>query len=152
MTRPFFRYWLPLIAWTAMIFMASTDAFSAQHTGSVIQTIIAAIIGHPLPPEKFDLLHFVIRKLAHLTEYAILGALAFRAVRAEERGWSARWATIAIVIAFLIAASDEFHQSFVPSRTPSPVDVAIDTVGAAIAQGIIRWRVHRRRQPDSARD
>jgi VanZ family protein len=145
-TRLFFRYWLPLLAWTAMIFMASTDVFSAPHTESVIQTIIAAIIGHPLPPEKFPL-HFVIRKLAHLTEYAILGALAFRAVRAEERGWSARSATIAIAIAFLIAASDEFHQSFVPSRTPSPVDVAIDTVGAAIAQGIIRWRVRPRRIP-----
>jgi VanZ family protein len=147
-TRLFFRYWLPLLAWTAMIFVASTDSFAAQHTGSVIQTIIAAIIGHPLPPETFDPLHFVIRKLAHLTEYAILGALAFRAVRAEECGWSARWATIAIVVASLIAAGDEFHQSFVPSRTPSLVDVAIDTVGAAIAQGIIRWRV--RRQPDSA--
>jgi VanZ family protein len=149
-TRLFFRYWLPLLAWTAMIYMASTDVFSAQHTGSVLQTIIAAIIGHPLAPEKFDPLHFVIRKLAHLTEYAILGALAFRAVRAEERGWSARWATIAIVIALLIAANDEFHQSLVPSRTSSPVDVAIDTVGAPIAQGIIRWRV--RRQPDSACD
>ena len=147
-TRLLFRYWLPLVAWAIMIFTASTDAFSARHTGSVIQTIIAAIVGHPLPLKYFDPLHFVIRKLAHLTEYAILGALAFRAVRAEERGWSARWATIAIVISCLVAASDEFHHSFVPSRTPSPVDVAIDTVGAAIAQGIIWWRVGR--QPDSA--
>ncbi len=143
MTRLFFRYWLPLLAWTAVIFMASTDVFSAQHTGSVIQTIIVAIIGHPLPLEDFDPVHFLIRKLAHLTEYAILGALAFRAVRAEERGWSTRWAMIAIMISLLIATSDEFHQSFVPSRTPSPVDVAIDTVGAAIAQGVIRWRVGR---------
>ena len=131
-----------------MIFMASTDVFSAQHTGSAIQTIVAAIVGYPLPLKYFDPLHFLTRKLAHLTEYAILGALAFRAVRAEEGGWSARWGTVAIAISLQIAASDEFHQSFVPSRTPSPVDVAIDTVGAAIAQGIIWWSV--RRQADSA--
>jgi VanZ family protein len=146
--RLFFRYWLPLLAWTALIFIASTDIFSARHTGSMMQAIIAAVIGHPLPPEKFHTLHFVIRKLAHLTEYAILGALAFRAVRAGAGGWSTGWAASAVAIALLIAASDEFHQSFVPSRTPSLVDVGIDVVGAAIAQGIIGWRA--RRQPNVA--
>ncbi len=143
MIRAFVRYWLPLIAWIAVIFTASTDVFSAQHTGSVIEAIISVIVGHPLPSEQFEPLHFAIRKLAHLTEYAILGALAFRALRRDEEGWDRRWAMAAIAIALAVAASDEYHQNFVPSRTPSPVDVAIDTVGAAIAQAVIWRRVRR---------
>ena len=143
MSRTFFRYWLPLFIWIAVIFTASTDLFSAQHTGSVIESILAAIFGHPLPQKQFDPLHFVIRKLAHITEYAILGALAFRALRSDERGWRPRWAIAAIAIALVVAATDEVHQSFVPSRGPSPVDVGIDTVGAAIAQVVIRLRVRR---------
>lgn len=133
----------------AVIFTASTDLFSAQHTGSVIETIITAILGHPLPTAEFDPLHFVIRKLAHLTEYAILGALTYRAVRGEERGWKGRWAIAAIVIAAVVAATDEFHQEFVPSRGPSPVDVIIDTIGATIAQGIVFWKVRGKRSVKS---
>ena len=143
MSRTFFRYWLPLFIWIAVIFTASTDLFSAQHTGSVIESILAAIFGHPLPQKQFDPMHFVIRKLAHITEYAILGALAFRALRSDERGWRPRWAIVAIAIALMVAATDEVHQSFVPSRGPSPVDVGIDTVGAAIAQVVVRMRVKR---------
>ena len=125
-----------------MISTASTDAFSAQHTGSVIESIIASIIGHPLPPAQFDPLHAVIRKLAHLTEYAILSALAFRALRQDEKGWSLRWAMAAIAISAAVAAGDEFHQRFVPSRSASLIDVGIDTVGASIAQVMV-WRLAR---------
>ena len=118
--------------------MASSDLFSAAHTGSVLEQIIIAILGHSLSRERFDLLHFLIRKAAHLTEYAILGGLLFRAVRGERAGWNPRWAIAAIAIAACVAASDEWHQSFVPSRTPSVVDVGIDTAGAATAQILIR--------------
>jgi VanZ family protein len=143
LTRTFLRYWLPLIGWVAVIFTASTDVFSAEHTGSVIESIISAIVGHPLPSELFEPLHFAIRKLAHLTEYAMLGALAFRALRRDKQGWDRRWVMAAITIAIAVAAADEYHQSFVPSRTASPVDVAIDTTGAAIAQLVIWGRVRR---------
>jgi VanZ family protein len=143
LTRTFLRYWLPLIGWVAVVLTASTDVFSAQHTGSVIESIISAIVGHPLPAELFEPLHLAIRKLAHLTEYAILGALAFRALRRDQQGWDRRWAIAAITIAIVVAASDEYHQSFVPSRTSSPADVALDTAGAAIAQLVIWRRVRR---------
>ena len=121
-----------------MIFFASTDLFSAAHTGSILEQILTAILGHPLSRERFDLLHFLIRKTAHLTEYAILGALLFRAVRRERAGWRLRWAVAAVAIAACVAASDEWHQSFVPTRTPSVIDVGIDTAGAATAQILIR--------------
>jgi VanZ family protein len=138
MLRIFLRYWLPVIIWTAVITLFSTDEFSARNTGSVIEQIVAFMIGHPLPPAKFELLHFVVRKLAHIAEYAILGALAFRAMRGDERGWNVRWAVAAVLLAAAVASGDELHQRFVPSRTASPIDVMIDTAGAILAQAACR--------------
>ena len=120
-----------------MIFAASSDLFSAQHTGGVLQSIAQTILGHPLSDLTYELTQLTIRKLAHLTEYGILSALWFRAARADERGWTLRWSMIAVLIAIGVASLDEFHQSFVPSRTASPLDVLIDTCGAALAQLMI---------------
>ena len=139
MTR-FLRYTLPAILWTAVIFAASSDLFSSQHTGGVLQSLALAILGHPLSDLTYELTQLAIRKLAHLTEYGILGALWFRAARRDERGWTLRWAVIAVLIAIGVASADEFHQSFVPSRTASPLDVVIDTCGAVIAQLVARAR------------
>ena len=127
------RY-LAAILWTAIIFIASSDAFSAAHTGNILQSIAAALLGHPLSETAYELTHLAIRKLAHLTEYGILAFLWFRAVRGQERGWTLRWSLIAVLIAIAVASMDEFHQSFVPSRTASPLDVVIDTCGAILAQ------------------
>ena len=133
-------YWGPPLLWAAVIFLASTDAFSAAHTGSVLEEIVTAIVGHRLAAEQFATLHFLVRKSAHFVEYGLLGALLFRAMREGRTGWNWRWAAGAIVIAAAVAASDEWHQTFVPSRTPSPIDVGIDTVGAAVAQLVIAVR------------
>jgi VanZ family protein len=85
-------------------------------------------------PETLELLHAVIRKTAHLTEYFILSILLHRALRGNDRDWKLKWAIWAIVIAAAYASLDEFHQSFVPSRTASPWDALLDTVGASVAQ------------------
>jgi VanZ family protein len=77
-------------------------------------------------------IQFEIRKLGHLTEYAILAMLLWRALRGGTR-WQMKMSIlllIAWVACAIFAASDEFHQSFVPSRTASPTDVMIDTCGA----------------------
>jgi VanZ family protein len=129
------------ILWTLVIFAASTDFFSANHTGSVLQLIATAILGHPLSETTYELLHLAIRKLAHLTEYGILAWLWFRALRGERSSeWTLRWSAIAVLIAIAVAATDEWHQSFVPTRTSSPLDVLIDTCGAVIAQLLVRVR------------
>jgi len=74
---------------------------------------------------------FMLRKLAHLTEYAILGALLLLLLYAVFR--RGRWLTpTAVATVFLFAVSDEWHQSFVAGRTPLPEDVMIDTLGACI--------------------
>jgi len=106
----------------------------------VLQSLAQAILGHPLSDLTYELTQLAIRKLAHLTEYGILGALWFRAARRDERGWTLRWSVIAVLIAIGVASADEFHQWFVPSRTASPLDVVIDTCGAVIAQLVARAR------------
>jgi VanZ family protein len=129
-----YRYWFPPILWAAVIFGGSGNALSAPNTASILATILNAVVGHPLAPSQFEMVHFLVRKAAHLGEYAILGALVFRAIRAGREGWNWRWALAAIVIAALYAVSDEWHQSFEPSRTASAWDVLIDAIGASLAQ------------------
>jgi len=80
--------------------------------------------------------------VAHFTEYALLGALAIGAAGAGKTG--ARLAVIVLLACSLYGASDEFHQSFTPGRTPDPVDWATDTVGAAA--GIAAILIVRRRR------
>ena len=72
----------------------------------------------------------VLRKLAHAAEYAVLGALLIRATGR---------ARLSIVLGTLYALSDELHQTFVPGRLGSPLDVAIDSIG--VACGVVLWRL-----------
>jgi VanZ family protein len=132
------RYWLPPLLWTCVILLASSDAFSAANSGPWLQTIITSILGHSLPKQQFNVLHFVLRKASHLTEYGILGALLFRALRADGQRWNVRWSVAAVAIAAAVASIDEWHQTFVPSRTGAFSDVLLDTAGATLAQILIR--------------
>jgi VanZ family protein len=95
-----------------------------------------------------------IRKAAHVTEYALLGFLAFRAVFLSTQSALARVALLSIGVAASVAATDEIRQWFLPARTGSPWDVAIDVSGALVAIGIAFW-VKRRaglvaRRPEAA--
>jgi len=135
-------HWLPPIVWAACVLSFSSDALSAAHTGVWLARVVAEVIGHPLPPREFNLLHFLLRKAAHLTEYGILGALLFRALRAGAPGWRWGWAAAAVVLAGCVAAADEWHQFFIPYRTGSPWDVLLDVTGAALAQFLARLRVN----------
>jgi len=133
-------YWLPAALWAALVLAASSDLFSSQHSGDWIGEIIIRVVGHALPPRQFDIIHFTIRKSAHLAEYFILGALLFRAARGGRGGWRGRWAAVAVALAASVAAVDEWHQLFVPSRTGTAWDVMIDLAGAAAAQLVARFR------------
>jgi VanZ family protein len=127
------KYWLPALAWAGLISSLSTDAFSSNHTSVVIVPVLRWLFSHA-STETIEWMHEIIRKMAHLTEYFILGVLLHRALRGDDRGWKLKWAFWAIVIAAAYASLDEFHQSFVPSRTASPWDAMLDTVGASAAQ------------------
>lgn len=106
------------------IFAGSTDLLSAAHTSRFIGPFLRWF-----SPDVSDAtiasVQLIVRKCAHLTEYAILAALLYRAMR--QRFFWAAW-----IIAAVYAALDEFHQSFVASRTASWWDVAIDCIGAIV--------------------
>jgi VanZ family protein len=105
--------WLPVFAWAAVIF-----AFSSI----------------PSLSSGLGVWDTVLRKGAHITEYAILGALLYRALGRE---------AVALAVGIAYAATDELHQHFVRGRHASPVDVAIDAAGLAL--GMLVWlRVRQR--------
>lgn len=75
-------------------------------------------------------IHFLIRKVAHFTEYAILAFLARRALITSSYAlFQRRWFQLGLLLVVIYALLDEFHQSFVPSRTASIYDSAIDVAG-----------------------
>ena len=102
------RLWLPVVAWAALIFAFSSVPDLGTGLGG------------------WDL---VLRKIAHAAEYAVLGALVMRATGR---------ASLACVLGVAYAISDEVHQSFVPGRLGSPLDVALDTVGVLV--GVVVWQ------------
>ena len=147
----FSRYWLPVLAWAAAIFTGSGDVLSGDNTSLYLEPMIHWILPG-LRAEVVGEIMFAIRKCGHVTEYAILAILCWRAfyqpVRGETRPWRWRDAGLALLVAVCYAASDEFHQSFVPSRTASLWDVLIDTCGALTALAIVwAWRARRARLP-----
>jgi VanZ family protein len=109
------QLWLPVLAWAAVIFALSSIADLGTGLGG------------------WDTL---LRKVAHTVEYAVLGALLLRATGRVG---------VALALGTLYAASDEIHQSFVPGRLGSPLDVAIDAVG--VACGVVLWQRIRSRSP-----
>ena len=75
----FLKYWLPLLAWMAFIFIGSGDFMSAEHTSQFIVPFLHWLMPH-LSPEALEQIHVLIRKLGHSTEYAILSVLLWRAI------------------------------------------------------------------------
>lgn len=128
--------WVPVVLWAGLISSFSTDTFSKEHTSRVFVPFLQWLFPHA-SPQTLELLHYVVRKCAHVLEYFVFGLLVFRAVRGPGRGWSARWAGATVLACGIFAAGDEFHQSFVPSRQASPWDALLDTCAAAAAVLVI---------------
>ena len=136
--RAFFTRWVPLLIWMALIFTGSSDVLAGGHTSRFFVPFMRWLFGSRLSPDQIESVHFLFRKCGHLSEYAILCVLFERALaglRSVETAKSQHprrnRGALAILLSAFYAASDEFHQSFVPSRTASLHDVLIDTAGAA---------------------
>ena len=127
------KYWIASAAWVAVISFLSTDGYSSDNTASFILPVLRWLFPHA-STDTLHIMHALIRKTAHITEYFILSALLFIAQRGDDRGWKPRWAILAIVLCAGYASFDEFHQSFVPGRTAWPWDSLIDMTGASMAQ------------------
>lgn len=128
----------------------STDPFSADHTKWFFEPILRWLIPG-LSQAQYDYMHHIIRKCAHFTEYFVYFLLLYRAVRGRRSGWRWSWGTVALLIAAVYSAGDEFHQVFVPSRGPSVYDSLLDTTGASVAL-LVLWFWFRRRRPAASLD
>jgi len=127
----------------AVIFLLSTDAFSAAHTTPVIAPLLSMLFPH-LAQEHILGIAAASRKLGHFGEYFILAALLMRAFPREPGDTDAKariWRSIALAI--LYAIGDEWHQSFVPSRTASAADISLDAAGAICGALWLQWRRRR---------
>ena len=132
--RVFLKFWMPPLAWMALIFTGSSDSHSSEHSSLLVEPFLHWLFPH-MPQDQIEFIHELLRKCAHLAEYAVLALLLWRALRRpvknDSRPWNWQQAGIALFIVLLYAASDEFHQRFVPTRTPRLTDVLIDTCGGA---------------------
>jgi len=143
----FLSRYAPLVIWLAFISFASSDGFSASNTSRVIEPIVRWLFPH-ISQAHLESIHFLTRKLAHFSEYALLAILAVRAFRSSPNPHlKRRWFLVSLAIIVLYALLDEYHQSFVPSRTASVFDSFIDMSGGLTALVVI-WL--RRRKDDAS--
>ncbi len=119
----------PLVIWMLFISFASTGEFSASKTSPILRPVILWLF--PNTTEVgLATIHFMTRKAAHFSEYALLAFLARRAFITSAREFIRRhWFQLGLLLVVIYALLDEFHQSFVPSRTASIYDSAIDIAG-----------------------
>ncbi|MEK5104491.1 VanZ family protein [Cytobacillus sp. FSL M8-0252] len=122
-------YWLPSILWMAMIFILSHQpgTQSSQLSGGITEVIAAWV---PFSIENLHTLETFIRKNAHFFAYFILGIFILFAIR-QGNILTRQKLLISWILTTVYAASDEFHQLFIPGRSGEVRDVLIDSVGAA---------------------
>jgi len=124
----------------ALIAIESTDWLSSEHTSRILFPLLHFLIGLDLA--RFEVVHHYIRKCGHFVGYFALSFFLFRAWRATLRlpwapRWALRWAAIAFFMSALVASLDEWHQTFIPSRTGAISDVILDSCAALTAQVLI---------------
>lgn len=136
----------PVVAWACFVLFASSSSFSASNTSRIIRPLLLWLFPE-ISEASLQHVHFLVRKTAHFTEYALLALLAARAFRTSSRvklfqlWWLASFALVACV-----SLLDEYHQSFVPSRTGTIYDSLLDMAGGATALACAGLWLARRRK------
>jgi VanZ family protein len=119
----------------SVVLAMSSAPMSAENTGSILRSLVSWL---GLGPAHIDLLHFAVRKGAHVVEYAVLAGLWHHAF---VRGGGVRPAVggaLALAVSVACAIVDEAHQSWLPRRTGAVSDVVLDSFGALVAIGAAR--------------
>lgn len=149
-----FLHWLPAALAVLMIAFESTATMSAANTSRWLLPIWVHLFG-PISAVHWDTVHHYIRKTGHFTGYGLVSFCFFHGFRTTLRatnGLRVLWlrsAVFAVLCTALVASADEYHQTFLPSRTGRVADVGIDTCGAIAAQLFILALMPRfNRQPD----
>jgi VanZ family protein len=137
------KYWLPAILVALLISLFSTHYFSGEETARAFIPLLHWLFP-AATPHMLGLMHVGIRKLAHVTEFGLFSITVFHGIRGGRSGWCFRWALATLVVAVTYAGMDEWHQSFVPLREARARDLAIDALGAVLAQVLVwayaSWR------------
>lgn len=151
--RWWFGVWSPVVVAVAVICVESTATFSAQNTSSWLRPVFQSVLGS-FSDNGWDLFHHYLRKSGHFVGYGTVGFTFLRAwlYTRSRRGvgsllaWRMECSILAILSTALVASADEFHQTFLPSRTGTPIDVVLDTSGACV-MCLIVWLVCWLRRP-----
>jgi VanZ family protein len=132
--------WVPAALSVLMIVLESTATMSAQNTSAWLYPFWVRLFG-PISTSQWADVHHVIRKTGHFVGYGLVSMAFFYSwrqtlLRMAVKHWTLwrRASVLAVLCTLLIAILDEYHQSFLPSRTSSPLDVCIDLSGAIAAQ------------------
>ena len=147
--------WLPVAIGLAVIAIESTNTMSADKTSSFLRPIFAALFGS-MSDAHWDIFHHILRKSGHFMGYGTLGMTWLRAwlrtfvahLQWTQSAWRWHAALLGIACTFLTASADEFHQTFLPSRTGQFSDVLLDTCGVTLFTLVLAalWRRQRRTQ------
>jgi VanZ family protein len=133
----------PLLLWILFISFASTSEFSAANTSQLVRPILLWLFPN-MSEARLATIHFLTRKAAHFSEYAVLAFLARRAFITSANAFIQRyWFQLGLLLVVIYALLDEYHQSFVPSRTPSIYDSAIDVAGGFTV--LLLFKLYRKR-------
>ena len=144
--------WAPVILAIAVICAESTSTFSSQNTSSWLRPIAERWFG-TFADNAWDFFHHCLRKSGHFIGYGTVGftflrawlyALARRG-RSALLSWRLESSILAIFSTAIVASCDEFHQTFLPSRTGTPTDVLLDSAGA-FAMCLLVWLICWRKQ------
>lgn len=135
--------WVLFLAGATFVLWMGSPDFSSPTTSRFIRPILEFFFPD-LTPHQLVRAHFYVRKTAHLLEYAMLGLLAFRALRLSLDTLLGRIAAGALALTLLVAATDETRQALSSTRTGSAYDVALDLSGALLAIGLTLYALRRR--------
>jgi VanZ family protein len=124
--------WFLVIGWMIVIFVFSSQAGDVSNENNKFVIYVFNLFGMDLNSILGTLSDFIVRKAAHFTEYFVLYILLYRAINTKRNG-DIKGFIWPILIVFLYACTDEFHQAFVPGRGPLFRDVLVDTSGGLTA-------------------
>lgn len=130
--------------WLVLVLFLGSAYFAAQQTGRFVLPFLSVLMPWVTRAE-LHAVHLVIRKLAHIAEYAVLALLWFKAIHSVGRRAPRTAGWIALAICLVCAFADELHQSMLPARTGSVRDFVIDALGATAMLMIARWATEDRR-------
>jgi VanZ family protein len=128
------RAWWPAAVWIGLISVESTDMFSSRNTGSMLYALLTRLFGE-IDLYQFLVFHFYLRKTGHVLGYGMLALLLLRGWRSTlgpVLAWLKREALLAWIGTVFVASMDEWHQSFIPSRTGTVRDVVLDSIAGLV--------------------